>query len=95
MLASIGEHGLDLNGAIFDRGREVLHGHRPQRWHRKGVTKVASGASGETDFEQRHRADPDESPLDAVGPLLCIGAGPRRTSADSSMSQSVIARRGS
>ena len=57
VLASLGEDGLDLDGAILDRRGEVLHGHRPQRGGAEGVTKVASRASGEADFEQCHAGD--------------------------------------
>src|SRR6185295_19022760 len=40
------------------------------------VTKVASRASGEADFEERDAGDADETPLDPLGPLGCIRAGP-------------------
>jgi hypothetical protein len=74
VLTSIGERSLNLNRTVFDRRGEVLHGHRAQRWHRQCTPKVVSGASRVADFEAGDRADPDESPLNAVGPLLGVWA---------------------
>jgi hypothetical protein len=73
MQPAVREQQLHLEGAVLDRGCQVLQRHERQRGSVDLAAGLVAAAEGVADFQPRHRADAHQPALDPHEPLFDVG----------------------
>lgn len=72
MVSPVGEKKLDLNGAVLNRRRQVLHRKQRQRRGCDLKPRLAARAKREADLQTGHCADAHQATLNPSQPFLGI-----------------------
>jgi hypothetical protein len=89
VVSTVGEQLLDLDGAVLDGWRQILHGHGGQRWPPQTRPQLISSAGAVPDLQPCDGADAHQTAFDPLRPRLSVGGVAETDQGRLSMSQSI------